>query len=157
MSIQTVRLRLKTLQEAIPGIVKAYSQLPRTMLNSADMPLFMTFVRDSENDLSELGSDTILTTRSYMMWLIVKALAEGEEGEGEALVEPWIDTVTAYFSARPTLGALAGVLDSYIASDSGPKRMVWPGTNTAPTGVYWGAEFKLDVTEVVYRQYSNNE
>lgn len=153
MSIVSVRARLATLQSSIPGINKAYEQLPKGVINSLDLPLFMTFVRDSNNDLSSYGSDTVRISRTYLMWLLVKPFAEGEDGEGEALVEPYIQTVLEFFLSRPTLGNLLGVSGSTIVSDTGPKRMVWPGTPSNPIGVYWGAEFRLDVTELIDIDY----
>lgn len=153
MSIYTVRSRLATLQRAIPGIVTANAQLPKGSINTADLPLFMTFVRDADYNTEALGSDDVLVTRTYLMWLMVKPVAEGESGEGEALVEPYVETVSNYFLSRPTLNNLIGIVSANLISDTGPKRMVWPGTPTNPIGVYWGAEFRLDVIETKEREY----
>jgi hypothetical protein len=87
------------------------------------------------------------------MWLLVKPVAEGEEGEGEAIAEPWIDTVSNWFMSRPSLQDLVGVQKAILLSDSGPKKMIWPGTPANPQGVYWGAEFKLQVLEAVPISY----
>lgn len=153
MSIQLVRARIALLQRSITGIKVAYEQLPKGILNSVDLPLFMNFVRDATYDQDSIGSDDVQVTRTYLMWLMVKPVAEGEEGEGEALVEPYIENVSNYFLARPTLKNLAGIVSADLVSDTGPKRMVWPGTPTNPIGVYWGTEFRLNVTEVVERNY----
>jgi hypothetical protein len=157
MSIQSVRLRIKTLQEKIPGINKAYAQLPKSNIVAADLPLFLNFVREGVNDYDPLGSDDVYITRTYLMWLLVKPVAEGEEGESESSVEPWIDTVSKYFIARPSLSDLAGVQKTILLSDSGPKKMIWPGTPSAPQGVYWGVEFKLQVIEVAPIDYVDYE
>ena len=153
MSIATVRARLASLQESITGINKAYVQLPKGILNSVDMPLFMNFVRNSNNDDTILGSGTARITRTYLMWLMVKPVAEGEQGEGESLVEPFIQNVSQFFISRPTLGNLLGVEYAHLVSDSGPKKMVWPGTPSNPVGIFWGVEFRLDVVEVQHVDY----
>jgi hypothetical protein len=157
MSIATVRARLQTLQEAIPDIVTAYDQLPRGMVPTNKMPAFLNFVRTATYDDKIIGEDTLETTRQFLMWLLVKPAAEGEEGEGEALVEPWIDTVAKYFFARPSLGNLSGIVYSHITEDSGPKKLVWPGTPANPLGIYWGVEFRINVIEIFKRTYSSNE
>jgi hypothetical protein len=161
MSIDTIRTRLHDLQLLIPVtapvVITAYDQLPRSMVPTANMPAFLNFVRDADYDDEILGEDVVQVTRKFLMWLLVKPAAEGEEGEGEALVEPWIDVVVKYFYARPSLGNLTGILYSHITKDSGPKRMVWPGTPTNPIGVYWGAEFQISVVELFNRVYASNE
>jgi hypothetical protein len=157
MTIETVRDGLKTLQEAIPGVRKAYAQLPRGMVFAMDMPLFLNFVRESEYDPDTLGDDQVVVTRTYLMWLLVKPAAEGEEGEGESLVEPWIDVVSTHFYARPKLGMIATVQNSWIESDSGPRKLIWPGTQATPQGVYWGVEFRLKVVEYVDRTFADYE
>jgi hypothetical protein len=157
MSISTVRARLKTLQLAIPGISHSYAQLPKGMIKTSELPLFLNFARDSKYDYETFGSDDMGITRTFLMWLMVKPAAEGEEGEGESLVEPWIPIVTNFFNGRPSLGNLVGVQIARLTGDSGPKRMVWPGTPNAPQGVYWGAEFRLNVTEIVPINFAANE
>ena len=157
MTIETIKDRLKLLQQGITGVKRAYAQLPKGVVNSADLPLFMNFVRPSKYDTEGLGSDDIQSAREYLMWLLVKPVAEGEEGEGESLVEPWIDKVTSYFFARPSLGNLQWIRNSYITEDSGPKKLVWPGIAINPTGVYWGVEFRLTVVEIMNREYVDNE
>jgi len=153
MSIYTVRSRIATIQRAIPGIVTAHVQLPKGALVTADLPLFMTFVRDAEYNDTIIGADDVQVSRTYLMWLMIKPVAEGESGEGESLVEPYIETVSNYFLSRPTLNNLIGVVSANLVSDTGPKRMVWPGTPSNPIGVYWGAEFRLDVIETKERIY----
>jgi hypothetical protein len=157
MTIALTRAGLKTLQEGITGIHKAYAQLPRGLLNEMDLPLFMNFVRIGKYDEIPEGSDTIEVARTYLMWLMVKPVASGEEGEGEALVEPWIDIVGPYFYARPSLGGVLFIKTSRIIADSGPKKMIWPGTPTDPKGIFWGVEFELQVIEVFNRIYANDE
>jgi len=157
MSIKLIRERIASLQLAIPGVKYAYSILPRGVVQSNQLPLFINFVRDGEYDHEELGDNDILHTRSFNMWLLVKPAAEGEEGESENLTEPWIETVVQYFMARPSLGNLIGVQDSYIVSDTGPKKMVWPGSSASPTGTYWGIEFRLKVIEFTQRTFATNE
>jgi hypothetical protein len=138
-------------------VISAYDQLPRGIVPTANLPAFLNFVREANYDDQILGEDDIESTRVFAMWLLVKPVAEGEEGEGETLVEPWITAVVNYFFARPTLGNLIGVKYSHILRDSGPKKLVWPGTPTNPIGTYWGAEFLISVTEIFKRIYANNE
>jgi hypothetical protein len=157
MTIATIRLRLASLQASIPGVIKAYPQLPRGIVKTNEMPLFMTFVREADYDLDTVGDGDFITNRTYLMWLLVKPVAEGEEGEGESLAEPWVETVANFFLARPSLGNLTGIMNSYMIKDSGPKKLVWPGTPANPTGVYWGVEFQLRVAEFTKRIYANNE
>ncbi len=157
MSIASVRLRLQTLQSAIPGITKANAQLPRGKIPDMELPTFLNFVRPATYDTDKLGDSDVEVTRQFAMWLLVQPAVECEEGEGENLVEPFIDLVARYFLARPSLGNLIGVSDSYITEDSGPKRLVWPGTPQNPVAVYWGVEFKLDVIDIFGRIYSDNE
>jgi hypothetical protein len=157
MTVQTVKLRLKSLQLAITGIQQAYAQLPRGALKTNELPLFLNFVRTATYDTDTMGDSDYLSTRTYLMWLMVKPAMEGEEGEGEALVEPWIDIVVPYFMARPSLGNLIGISNSVITADSGPKKMVWPGTPLDPQGVYWGIEFQIQVVDVSQRIYAASE
>jgi hypothetical protein len=148
MTIAATRTRIATLQRLIPGIKRAYVQLPRGKIVEADLPLFINFVRDGENDYDPLGQDSLYISRNYFMWLLVMPVAQGEEGEGETICEPWIETVSNYFIARPSLEDLVRVQKATLLGDSGPKRMIWPGTPAAPQGVYWGAEFRLNVVEI---------
>jgi hypothetical protein len=157
MSVATIRARLALLQAAIPGVAKAYVQLPRGLVPTDNLPAFLNFVRKADYDHDTYGDYTVGVTRTFLMWLLVKPVAEGEEGEGEEIMEPWVETVAAYFNARPSLGGLIRVDSSTLVSDSGPKKMVWPGTPNAPTGVYWGAEFQLDITEIAPITYADNE
>ena len=157
MSIASIRLRLQTLQQTIPGISRAYAQLPRTVVQTSELPLFMNFVRDADYDDEILGDSDVQVTRTFMMWLLVKPVAEGEEGEGESITEPFIEVVSKFFYARPSLGNLIGVSYSHITKDSGPKKLIWPGTPANPGGTYWGIEFELNVVELFNRVYSTNE
>jgi len=154
MSIVTVRARLAEMQASIPGVRRAYDQLPVGIVNTADLPLFLNFVRDTEYDIDS-GEGFVYDTRTYVMWLLVKPVAEGTDSEGEQITEPFIPIVADYFISRPSLLDLKGVVTSELKSDSGPKRMVWPGTPSDPIGVYWGIEFVLDVTEVSNISYTD--
>jgi hypothetical protein len=157
MTIAIVRTQIATLQRSIPGIITAYDQLPKGILKKLEMPLFINFVRDSSIDHDIYGDDAIQVSRQYLMWLIVKPVVEGIEGESESLVEPYIDTVLNFFYARPTLGLLTGIVDSAITADSGPKKMIWPGDRSDLQNVAWGCEFQLDVIEIVQRIYAPYE
>lgn len=155
MTIATVKAGIVTLQRAIPGIVKAYDELPRSLVNDMECPQFLTFVRSADNDEEKLGSTAILTTRDFLMWLLVKPGTMGLPGEGEAAVDPWITTVLSYFAARPHLG-VAEVVNAFIVKDTGPKQLVSPLFGSEGS-VYWGCEFTLRVTYYWLRTFADNE
>lgn len=157
MPIDTIKQRVAELQEAIPGIKRGYQQLPRGVINTYDLPAFLNFVRPTTYNTDIYGSNDVELTRELAMWLLVKPASEGEEGEGENLVEPWIDLVAKYFFARPSLENLQFIQGSVITEDSGPKKLVWPGTPSNPIGIYWGVEFRLTIVEIMPRVYVDNE
>lgn len=162
MSIATVRTALQSIeaaylaQELAAGRVRtsgrAYDQLPHQAINDADLPVCLNFVREATADYTNPGEDYYQTTRQYLVWLLVLPAAEGlSDGEAESMVEPLIPTFYAYINARPKLNAVTDVKRANIASDSGPRQLIWADT------VYWGVEFRVNVTERLTRAYTGNE
>lgn len=151
MSVETVKDQLAVLQAAIPGVRRAYAQLPRTALVDADLPLFLNFARETTYDWSNIGHDMQRDIRLYIMQLYVLPAQLGIEGEAENLVEPWIKTVVDYFRARPKLGQLQYVQEAWIEGDSGPRQFARADIP------YWGVEFRLRVTEYYPRTYASLE
>jgi hypothetical protein len=159
MSIATVRAALQTLEtsylaaEYAAGRTRtagrAYEQLPHQAVNDADLPVCLNFVREATADLTNAGEDFYQTTRQYLVWLLLLPASEGlSDGEAESMVEPVIPTFYNYFLARPKLVAVTDVKRMVIASDSGPRQLVWADI------AYWGVEFRLNVTERLTRTYA---
>jgi hypothetical protein len=153
MTIDTVRTQIAALQAAIPGITRAFDQLPRHDISVADLPAFVNFVREGVYNWTLDGATADQDVRKYVMWLLVLPHQEGlSDGEAERRVEPFVPTVRDYFAARPKLGgAINDVKSAVITGDSGPRQLIYADT------VYWGAEFQLTVTERLQRVYAANE
>ncbi len=150
-TVATIKAQLAVLQAAIPNVKRAYADIPRGPINDADLPLFINFARDAENDWTMIGSDIGLENRRYLMQLLVMPAQDGISGESESLTEAWLQTVNDYFAARPQLGLQSGVQRAYIEGDSGPRLYSWAN------GLYWNIEFRLRVVTYHPRTYASNE
>lgn len=152
MSIQSVKTQLKSLQEQIPGIAHAFAQAPAA-LNETDMPLFINLSGRGTPDYVGAGDFHNLMTRIYTMRLYVLPVALGIPGEGEREVEPLIQAVYDFFSARPALGGLENIYNAYLVGDSG----VSPLQFQAGGKTYIGCDFTLQVKELLEFTYAQGE
>jgi hypothetical protein len=152
MSFLSVKTRLALLQEYIPVIRKEYAQAPE-MINVSDMPLFINLTGRGNPDYVSEGDFHNLETRIYSMRLYVLPVALGIPGEGERLVEPLIETINTFFSARPSLGGLENIFTAYLIGDSGIIQLPYQ----AGGDLYIGCDFTLQVKELLEFSYAKGE
>lgn len=155
MSVAAIKDRLKTIQETITGIQRAYDNGPKG-LPPSDLPCFVNFTGPATDDWRALGSDHDVETRLYVMRLYVRPDTSGIDGEAEAACEPFFPLVRDTFASRPMLGlgqintGLAGV-DAVFLGDQGTQLLRYDGVD------YIGVEFRLQVSETVRRRYAAGE
>lgn len=148
MSVATVKTRLASIQANIAGLNRAFAQAPNS-INRADMPLFVNLTRQSQTDWQE-GSDLGRETRLYLMQLYVLPFGNGIPGEAERTCEPFFPLVRDTFAARPGLEGLLGVQQAVFLGDGGVAALRYP---LSSENLFWGIEFRLQVSELVERSY----
>jgi hypothetical protein len=143
MTVATVKTRLITICEAIPGIQGA-SREPRN-LTGAEMPWVIVLAGPAEyqTDGEALGREL----RTYRLLVIVQAWAQGPEYEAETLVEPFYERFREEFSNNASLDTgnhdpLPGVQWSQIVRDTGLTEIILAGVS------YAGVEVNIQVLEV---------
>jgi hypothetical protein len=157
-SITDVKTRLSEIQAAISGVRKAFVDAPPSIVE-ADLPLCMNFSGPATNDYEIFGDGEALQARDYTMRLYVTPIQAGESGEAEKAVEGFLPLVYGAFFSRPGLSSataghtspLAGVVNSFILSDSGVTVLPFAGAS------FLGIEFKLRVRENISFTYANGE
>jgi hypothetical protein len=149
MSVATVKARLASIQEAIPGVLVAYAQGPLSLVG-ANMPCFVNLTRPATVDW-EQGSDLGIETRLYAMQLYVMPFGQGVPGEAERKCETFFPLVRITFAARPGLEDLPGIQEAIFLGDSGVIIMSYPLQGER----YFGVEYRLQVREVVERSYAD--
>ena len=142
MSTTTVKAKLVEIQEAIPGITRAFAYAPHNISNS-DLPAIVNFTGPANYDTVLVGTDVIYETRTYLMRLFVKSIAAGLSGEVERDIEPFISLVPSYFASRPDFEDLEGVLENKILGDGGIQVFKYGGQD------YLGVEFRIEISEVI--------
>jgi hypothetical protein len=145
MSIATTRAILATHQALIPGIVKAFPTIPRS-INLGETPCFITFIGRSNYDLGTMGEQMELDVRIYDMVLFGSLLTDKTEGEAESDLYPFIPLVKAYFEAHRGLEHNSvAVYDSALLGDAGIRSREFPqrsGRN------YVTMTFQIQVREI---------
>jgi len=152
VSVATVKARLAEIQADIAGVTHAFAQGPN-VINAGDMPLFINLTRAATIDWQQ-GSDLGFESRLYLMQLYVLPFGQGVPGEGERLCEPFFPLVRDTFAARPSLEQLLGVQETTFMGDGGVTALRYP---LGSDSLFWGIEFRLQVREVVNRDYADYE
>lgn len=153
MSVATVKTRLATIEGNISGIRVAYAQGPNSLV-AANLPAFINLTRPGQVDWRAVGSDDGLETRLYLPTLYVRPFGTGIPGEGERDCEPFFALVRDAFAARPSLEQLIGVQEAIFLGDGGVTVLRYPIQSDS---LFWGIEFRLQVREIVARNYADYE
>lgn len=149
MDITAVKTRLSEIQAAITGVKRAYLNAPLSIPES-DLPLFINYTGQAQNDYELYGDGEINEAREFIMRLYVAPIQAGISGEAEAKVEPFFPLVYAAFGARPGLSSattghtspLAGIKFAFIMADGGVSVLQFAGES------FIGAEFRIRVTDI---------
>lgn len=133
----------RTIIDPVSGLaVVSFDNVPYT-LSKADMPCFVTFVREGSQNIL-MGNDykgrDFNDIRTYAMVLYHSPFGSGITEEKIGLLSPWFDLVYTEFMKYPHLNGTAGVVDAKIVSDSGASVQEFIGQQ------YYGIRFALQVT-----------
>ena len=141
--------RIAAEASAITGIRTAYATIPRAV-NDADLPGLVVLPGPAIYDYQSAtwGETMQSRKRTYYLDLLYSRSDTGVGGEVQIAVEPLMDSLTDFFSARPGLW-LDGttqpedvVFNSRMVGDSGYIKIEYAGK------AYDGVRFSLEVEEV---------
>lgn len=120
----------------VDGIESAEYRVPRSIA-AADLPLALVLTGPASYSAVGALTDVDLPTRTYIVRLYVAAIAAGADGEIEALVEPFFDSVPAAIAANPRLTRTC--LGARVIRDTGVGVLNFAGQ------AYLGTEFSVEV------------
>ena len=136
VTITEVKAAIVDVLDTIDGLERNEYRVPRS-ITRADLPLGLVLTGPATYDAVGTGTDVDLPTRTYRIRIYVAQIAQGADGEIEALVEPFFVSVPAAFRVDPRLDHT--VLRATILRDSGVKTLPFAGQE------YIGTEFDLEV------------
>ena len=149
-TVATIKTGLQTLLAAVTGVSRAYAQAPKNLPDS-DLPASIPFTGPASNDWVIEGADDDMETREYIIRTYVARVQQGYDGEAEALAEPFVERITDYLAARPSLGGIRGVLRASVIGDGGVSRLAYNQTE------YIGVEHRLRVVSMRKVAYAAGE
>ncbi len=136
VAIATVKAALAAVLEQVAGIRKAAYRVPRS-LAPADLPLALVLTGPATYEAVGAPTAADLQTRTYLVRLFVAHISAGADGEIEAAVEPFFQSVPAALAADPRLGRT--VLQARVVRDEGVRTLEFIAQE------YLGTQFHVEV------------
>lgn len=151
MSTTLTKRRLADMYALIPGIVKAFTYVPR-IINAADCPAVVIQTGQSQDDEITTGENDVMETRFYTATLYLDYARFGTESQSEDALDPFFDAVRDYFLARPGLELASAsepqivVYKAFFRGDSG-FNLVQYATGGEAIGEFAATRFRHEVLE----------